>query len=108
MKIDLHIHSTASDGKLTPQELIDLAIKTKIKAIAITDHNTINGIKEALDYSKDKNIKFIPGVEFSANPGDLAKEIHIVGLFIDYNNPKIKNLIIKQKEYGVIGNKRQI
>lgn len=108
MKIDLHIHSTASDGKLTPTELIDLAIKSKIKAIAIADHDNIDGIEEAIRYSKDKNIEFVPGIEFSANPGNLAKEIHIVGLFIDYKNKEIKNLIVRQNKFRIENNKKII
>lgn len=108
MKIDLHVHSTSSDGKLTPQELIDWAIESKIKAIAITDHDNVNGIKEAVDYSKNKNIDFVPGIEFSANPGDLAKEIHIVGLFIEYDNEKIRNLIVRQNEFRIENNKKII
>ena len=108
MKIDLHTHTTASDGKLTPTELIDLAIKRGIKAIAITDHNNINGIEEAVKYSQGKNIEFIPGIEFSANPGELDKEIHIVGLFIDYDNGGMIKLIERQREFGIIASKRII
>lgn len=108
MKIDLHIHTTASDGKLTPTELIDLAIKRGIKAIAITDHNNINGIEEAVKYSQGKNIEFIPGIEFSANQGELDKEIHIVGLFIDYDNGGMIKLIERQREFGIIASKRII
>lgn len=95
-KIDLHIHSTASDGKLTPSQIIDLAVKNDIKAIAITDHDNLNGLKEAIEYSKGR-IEFVPGVEFSADPKELAKEIHIVGLFIDPYSKEIKNLLEVQK-----------
>lgn len=99
MKIDLHVHSTASDGKLSPKELIDLAIRENIPAIAIADHDTLDGLEEAEKYSKSKNFEFIKGIEFSANPGDLAKEIHIVGLFVDYKNEQIINLVEKQKQF---------
>jgi predicted metal-dependent phosphoesterase TrpH len=108
MKIDLHAHTTASDGKLTPTELIDLAIKRGIKAMAITDHNNVDGIEEAIEYSKNKDIEFVQGIEFSANPGDLDKEIHIVGLFMDYNHGEIKKLIEKQREFGMAASKRVI
>lgn len=108
MKMDLHTHTTASDGKLTPTELIDLAIKRGIKALAIADHNNVRGIKEALEYSKNRDVEFVPGIEFSANPGDLDKEIHIVGLFIDDNHNGIKKLIGRQEEFGVIASKRMI
>lgn len=98
MKIDLHIHSSASDGKFSPKEVIDFAVELGVKAIAITDHDGVDGLKEAIDYSRDKKIEFVPGVEFSADPKDLAKEIHIVALFIDYKNKEILDLIVKQRE----------
>jgi 3',5'-nucleoside bisphosphate phosphatase len=98
MKIDLHIHSTASDGALSPKELINTAIKMKIKAMAITDHDSIDGLKEAVDYSRGKDIEFVPGIEFSANPKGLAKEIHVVGIFIDYSHKAIVSLLKKQEE----------
>ena len=69
MKIDLHVHSTASDGKLSPREVIDLAIERKIPVIALTDHDNVDGIKEALEYSQGRKIEFVQGIEFSANPG---------------------------------------
>lgn len=91
--IDLHLHTTASDGNLSSKELIDLAIKRRIKAIAITDHDSVSGIEEALEYAKNKNIKVIPGVEISCFEPDLYENIiHIIGLFI---NPKIN---IKEKK----------
>ena len=65
---ELHCHTTASDGKLTPIELIDVAEKLNIKTIAITDHNTVNGSLEAQDYIKrtGKNIEIINAVEIDA------------------------------------------
>lgn len=87
--IDLHVHSTASDGTLTPIELVDYAISIGQKAIAITDHDTVNGLKEAIEYSKDKDIKIIPGVELSTEYNN--KDIHMLGLFIDYNNKAFIN-----------------
>lgn len=79
--IDLHAHTTASDGELTPSELIDLAIKTDITTLAITDHDNINGLEEACEYAKGKNINLIPGIEIQAkfSPG----KMHILGLFVD-------------------------
>ncbi|OGJ20029.1 hypothetical protein A3K73_03920 [Candidatus Pacearchaeota archaeon RBG_13_36_9] len=108
MKIDLHVHSTASDGKFSPKELIDQAISIKMKAIAITDHDSIDGLKEAIDYSKGRKIEFVPGVEFSANPRGLAKEIHIVGLFIDYSHEAITKLLVRQEESRVNTCKKMI
>lgn len=92
MVYNLHTHTTASDGKLSPKELIDYAIEKKLTGVAITDHNTVKGIPEALGYSKGKQIEFIPGIEISCDCEEKVKEVHIVGLFIDYENPEFKKI----------------
>ncbi|MBS3114658.1 PHP domain-containing protein [Candidatus Woesearchaeota archaeon] len=92
--IDLQNHTIASDGELTPEELVDLAIKKKLSAIAITDHDSLASIKRAIEYSKDKNIEVISGVELSCDdPLFNYDKIDILGLFIDFNNKKLINLI---------------
>ena len=101
MKIDLHLHSTASDGRLSPKEIIDLALQKKIPAIAITDHDTIEGNKEALEYAKGKDIEFVPGIEITITPPRTCKELHVVGLFIDsedkeFNDLKKRHLIYSE------------
>ncbi|MGC8966641.1 MAG: PHP domain-containing protein, partial [Caldimicrobium sp.] len=63
--IDLHTHSIASDGTLTPQELVLLAKKEGLKALALTDHDTIDGLKEAYETAKEVNLPFLCGVEIS-------------------------------------------
>jgi len=63
--IDLHLHSRFSDGLDTPSQLIDKAIELRMRAIAITDHDTIDGVREFLSYGEDKNIIVIPGMEIS-------------------------------------------
>lgn len=83
--VDLHTHTTASDGTYTPTELVDYAIEKGLTAIAITDHDTVSGLEEAIDYAKDKPIQVIPGIEFSTEYN--GKDVHIVGLNIDYKNP---------------------
>lgn len=87
--IDLHVHSTASDGTLTPSEVVCLAKKTGLRAMALTDHDTIDGIREAVDAGKENNIEIIPGVELSCSY--TQKEIHIVGLFIDHEDSAFCN-----------------
>lgn len=76
--IDLHTHSHFSDGTLSPAELVEQAELLSMKAIAITDHDTTSGLKEGVSAAKDKNVKFIPGIELSVEhkPG----ELHILGL----------------------------
>lgn len=83
-RIDLHVHSTASDGTLTPAELVREAARLGISAIAITDHDSVNGIEEAIEAGKEENVEVVPGVELSTEYMDT--EIHVVGLFIDWHN----------------------
>jgi predicted metal-dependent phosphoesterase TrpH len=81
--IDLHCHTTASDGIKTPAELIDYAISKNLSVIAITDHDTISGLKEATDYALKKKFTLIPGIEFSIDYK--GGSFHLVGLYVDYN-----------------------
>ena len=64
-KIDLHIHTTASDGTFTPTEVVNYALKKNLKAIAITDHDSVNGIEEAIKAAHRTKLEIIPGIEFS-------------------------------------------
>lgn len=84
--IDLHVHSTYSDGTYTPEELIALAKERKLSHIALTDHDTVEGIPYALEAAKDSGVTVIPGVELSSEYG--KTDIHVVGLGIDYKNPE--------------------
>jgi len=85
--IDLHTHTIYSDGSKHPKDLIDLAISKKIKALAITDHDTIDSIERAVNYAQDKDIMLIPGIEFEAHVQ--KGQMHILGLFIDYKNKQL-------------------
>lgn len=93
--IDLHVHSTASDGSYTPSELVRYAIKKGLIAFALTDHDTTAGIDEALNEAELINdfspIKVIPGIELSAEYK--GKDIHILGLNIDYRNKEFQERI---------------
>lgn len=119
MKLDLHTHTTASDGQYTPSEIIMLARKKKLEYLAITDHDTVDGIAEAKaelsagnigkrdvsnygtgegfgDESGPENayrLQFIPGIEISTQ---LEEEIHILGFYIDENNDALQS---KCKEF---------
>ena len=78
-RIDLHTHSTYSDGTLTPTELLELAYKKKIKALAISDHDSIDGLAEGREAAKNYNIRFINAIELSAFVDE--QEIHILAYF---------------------------
>lgn len=77
---DLHTHSTYSDGTCTPRELCELAVAAGLSAIALTDHNSVDGIPDFLSVAKDYPIEAIAGSEFSVDYN--GKEVHLVGLFI--------------------------
>ncbi|MBM4294229.1 MAG: PHP domain-containing protein [Deltaproteobacteria bacterium] len=82
--IDLHAHSTASDGSYAPAEVVRLAKEGGLTAIALTDHDTIDGIPEAMAAGDKWGVEVIPGVEISAHfPGG---SMHVLGYFIDYTN----------------------
>lgn len=85
--VDLHVHSNRSDGSISPSELVDLAVEKGLSAFALTDHDTVDGIPEALSRArywsqKGVQIEVIPGIEFSTEY--MGKDIHIVGIDIDY------------------------
>ena len=80
--VDLHIHTRYSDSTLTPQEVVDLAHEKGLSAIAITDHDCIDGIAPSIEYAEKYNIEIIPGVELTAEEDDF--ELHILGYFIDW------------------------
>lgn len=84
--IDLHTHTTASDGSLSPSELVDAAHEAGLKAVAITDHDTIDGVAEALEAGARLGQEVVPGVEISMQGGPNGS-MHLVGLFIDHANP---------------------
>ena len=89
-KIDLHLHSTASDGTMTPAKLADYAKENGITVAAITDHDTVDGAAEFLAECEKIGIKGIAGVEISA---DYEKELHVLGLFVDHTNKELNNML---------------
>ncbi|KPU43884.1 DNA polymerase III PolC-type [Oxobacter pfennigii] len=94
-RADLHIHSKFSDGQLTPEEIIDWALLKGLKAISITDHDTISAIDIAENYAKIKGIEVVPGIELSTEYE--GAEVHILGYFFDYHCQSLNNLIDKLK-----------
>lgn len=101
--IDLHVHSSKSDGTYSPTELVDYAIKKDLAAIALTDHDTVDGLDEIITYTEylrnktsdslteitlDKVPEIIPGIEFSTEYE--SRDVHILGLYIDYKSPEFE------------------
>ena len=114
--VDLHVHSTKSDGSMTPTDLVNYAIEKGLSAFALTDHDTTAGIDEALAAAEKHNqaisngeseglpLEVIPGIEFSTEYH--GKDIHILGLFIDYNSPAFKEKIQGFVDSRILRNKK--
>ena len=87
-RADLHTHTTASDGELTPTEVVETASRAGLAAVAITDHDTADGVGEALAAGERFGIEVVPGVEIST-VHDATTEPHILGYFVDHRNPNL-------------------
>lgn len=90
VKVDLHIHSLASDGEHTPQELVQMAKNAGLSVMAITDHDTVSALAEGEQAAKKAGIAFVPGIEFSIDGWD---EMHLLGYGIDYRNQELCNYL---------------
>jgi predicted metal-dependent phosphoesterase TrpH len=96
MSIDLHLHTTASDGTLSPTEIVRYAKQKRLEAIAITDHDTVEGVEEALLASKENGIEVVPGIEISAEYPNGT--LHILGYYIDCKDKTfLEKLAVLQK-----------
>ena len=97
MKVDLHIHTTASDGRLTPEEVVRIAAKQGLSVIAITDHDSLAGIEPALLAAESvPSLRVIPGLEINTDtPND---EVHILGYFIDYRNKGLNQTLERLRD----------
>ena len=99
MKVDLHIHTSYSDGAFSPEKVVDTAIDAGLEAIAITDHDNVLSHQIALDYAKDKSLKILPGVEI--NTIYKGYEVHILGYFMDLEDSDFQKLIKTQQQARV-------
>jgi len=99
-KIDLHVHSNISDGEYSIKELVDIAKKRKIKAIAITDHDKFKVTSKDISYAKKKGVELVPGIELTVTPLKNCRELHIVGLFIK-NNWRLEKNSMKNKKFSI-------
>lgn len=100
---DLHVHSNKSDGSYTPAALVNYALEKGLSSFALTDHDTTDGIEEALKAAEGKNIEVIPGIEFSTEYE--GQDIHILGLYIDYKSDFFKRRLTNFVNGRIIRNK---
>lgn len=84
---DLHLHTTASDGSLAPAEVVDRAAEIGLRVIAITDHDTVQGIEDAQQRGQEVGVQVIPGIELSVRSD--SEEVHLLGYGIDVNDPRL-------------------
>ena len=99
--IDLHLHTLASDGRLSPTELIQLVANQGLETISITDHDSTEGLAEAYEAAKKfPYMRIIPGIEMSADiPGD---EVHVLGYFLDYHDVDFQEMLTELRR-GRVG-----
>jgi predicted metal-dependent phosphoesterase TrpH len=86
-RADLHLHTTYSDGALSPIELVQRALTYNLSVISITDHDNVGALDEAIDAGKSLGIEVIPGLELSVTLND--KDIHLLAYFFDHSNPQL-------------------
>lgn len=103
--VDLHTHSTASDGTYTPTQLIDYAHEKGLAAIALTDHDTTKGLEEAMEAGKKyDDLEVVPGIEFSTDYE--GKDIHIVGLYMHYEDPEVQKRLQEFVDSRIMRNRK--
>ena len=95
MRGDFHLHTTASDGKLSPSELVSVAVRNGLQIIAITDHDSTEGLAEAIAAAAPLGLHLIPGIEMSSDLG--PNEVHVLGLFIDYQDPELQRTLTEMR-----------
>ena len=106
-QVDLHLHTTASDGCLSPSDLVALLAKQDLKVAAITDHDSTEGLKEAYSAKAGfSDLTIIPGIELSADvPGD---EVHVLGYFIRYEDLQLQHILSNLREGRKIRAKQMV
>ena len=106
LKVDFHVHTTSSDGVISPIEVVQRAYKNNVKYLAITDHDTLGGLNEAIEESLKYDITLIPGIELSTQHNN--ESIHILGFFKDdsYKSEELIEELAKIKDHRIVRAKR--
>ena len=90
-RADLHLHTTSSDGALSPEALMRRAQKAGLSIVSITDHDNVGALDEAIEAGKSLGVEVVPGVELSVALNE--KDIHLLAFFFDYNNQKLQEYL---------------
>jgi predicted metal-dependent phosphoesterase TrpH len=96
IQADLHAHTTASDGTFTPRQLVELAKRKGLTAVAVTDHDTTGGLAEALQAGYELGVEVVPGIELSTHFE--GREVHVLGYFYDPEHAELIDLIQRMRE----------
>jgi len=91
LKVDLHLHTTCSDGVFSPEQLVHKAKAAGLNIISVTDHDSLCGLKKAIEVGKQIGVEVIPGLEISTDIED--KEVHILAYFVDIENAELQNYL---------------
>lgn len=105
-RIDLHLHTRFSDGSLTPTEVVDLAHQAGVTAMAITDHDIVDGIPQAMEAATTPGIEVIPGVELSSRFHE--QELHVLGYFFDWQDSTFRARLAQQRRSRQVRNPQVI
>jgi len=104
--IDLHAHTTASDGSLTPTELVALARESGLSALGVTDHDTVGGLAEATDAARGAGLELVPGVELSV---DYPRgQFHLLGYFVDFTRGALLERLQYLQDYRFRRNEKKV
>lgn len=95
MKADLHVHSSASDGTLSPSDLVALALRRGLRVLAITDHDSVEGVPEALAAAEDTDLILIPALELSAVEN--GRDVHVLGYFVRHHDQELAAALDKMR-----------
>lgn len=108
LKVDFHVHTTSSDGTLSPKEVVQRAHKNNVRYLAITDHDTLTGLSEAIEESFKHDVVVIPGIELSTQHNN--ESIHILGFFKDDNfkNDDLAKELDNIKNHRIVRAKKMI
>lgn len=96
MRVELHCHSTASDGVLTPGQLVERAAQREIGFLALTDHDTTAGYRPAAVAAEAFDMEVIPGIEISCHAG--GREVHVLGYFYDVDDEPLQNMLARMRD----------
>lgn len=94
MIVDLHTHSTASDGNYSPEKLVQAAARKKVELLSLTDHDTMDGVAAVSKLCAEQGIRFVPGIEISCHA--LGEEVHILGYGMSADSPELKVFLQEQ------------